>query len=36
MYRLPNSKYAEHVAAKHPVTLDCRFVHPRPARKEES
>jgi len=33
--RLPKSKYAERVAAKHPVTLDKRFIHPRPERKEE-
>ncbi|MGA2363769.1 MAG: hypothetical protein ABSG73_15110 [Candidatus Aminicenantales bacterium] len=33
--RLPKSKYAERVAAKHPVTLDRRFIHPRPERKEE-
>jgi hypothetical protein len=29
-----SSKYAERVAAKHPVTLDRRFIHPRPERKE--
>jgi len=33
--RLPKSKYAERVAMKHPVTLDKRFVHPRPEKKEE-
>jgi hypothetical protein len=33
--RLPKSKYAERVAAKHPVTLDKRFIHPRPEQKEE-
>jgi hypothetical protein len=33
--RLPKSKYAERVAAKHPVTLDRRFIRPRPERKEE-
>jgi hypothetical protein len=33
--RLPKSKYAERVAAKHPVTLDKRFILPRPERKEE-
>ncbi len=33
--RLPKSKYAERVAAKHPVTLDKRFVHPRPEQKED-
>jgi hypothetical protein len=33
--RLPKSKYAERVAAKHPMTLDKRFIHPRPERKEE-
>jgi hypothetical protein len=33
--RLPKSKYAERVAAKHPVTLDKRFIHPRPERKED-
>jgi hypothetical protein len=33
--RLPKSKYAERVAAKHPVTLGKRFIHPRPERKEE-
>jgi hypothetical protein len=32
---LPKSKYAERVAAKHPVTLDKRFVHPRPERKKD-
>jgi hypothetical protein len=30
-----SSKYAERVAAKHPVTLDKRFIHPRPEQKEE-
>ncbi len=30
--RLPKSKYAERVEAKHLVTLDKRFVHPRPER----
>jgi hypothetical protein len=30
-----SSKYAERVAAKHPVTLDKRFIHPRPEEKEE-
>jgi len=30
-----SSKYAERVAAKHPVTLDKRFIHPRPERKGE-
>jgi hypothetical protein len=25
----------ERVAAKHPVTLDRRFIHPRPEQKEE-
>jgi hypothetical protein len=33
--RLPNSRYAERVAAKHTVNLDRRFVHPRPERKGE-
>jgi hypothetical protein len=33
--RLPKSKYAERVAAKHPVALDKRFIHPRPEREEE-
>jgi hypothetical protein len=33
--RLPKSKYAERVAAKHPVTLDKRFIHPRPEQKED-
>jgi hypothetical protein len=33
--RLPKSKYAERVAAKHPVTLDRRFIHPRPEQKED-
>ncbi|MGA2363816.1 MAG: hypothetical protein ABSG73_15355 [Candidatus Aminicenantales bacterium] len=33
--RLPKSKYAERVAAKHSVMLDKRFVHARPERKEE-
>jgi hypothetical protein len=33
--RLPKSKYAERVAATHPVTLDRRFIHPRPERQEE-
>jgi hypothetical protein len=33
--RLSKSKYAERVAAKHPVTLDKRFIHPTPERKEE-
>jgi hypothetical protein len=33
--RLPKSKYAERVAAKHPVALDKRFIHPRPEKKEE-
>jgi hypothetical protein len=32
---LPKSKYAERVAAKHPATLDKRFIHPRPERKED-
>jgi hypothetical protein len=31
----PKSKYAERVAAKHPVTLDKRFIHARPEREEE-
>ena len=30
-----SSKYAERVAAKHPATLDRRFIHPRPGEKEE-
>jgi hypothetical protein len=30
-----SSKYAEHVAAKHPVTLDKRFIHIRPEQKED-
>jgi hypothetical protein len=30
-----SSKYAERVAAKHPVALDKRFIHPRPEQKEE-
>jgi hypothetical protein len=30
-----SSKYAEPVAAKHPATLDKRFIHPRPEQKEE-
>jgi hypothetical protein len=30
-----SSKYAERIAAKHPATLDRRFIHPRPERKEE-
>jgi len=30
-----SSKYAERVAAKHPVTLDRRFVHFRPEQKED-
>jgi hypothetical protein len=30
-----SSKYAERVAAKHPVTLARRFIHPRPEQKEE-
>jgi hypothetical protein len=33
--RLPKSKYAERVAAKHPVTLDRRFIHPRPEQKKD-
>jgi hypothetical protein len=33
--RLPKSKYAERVAAKHPATLDKRFIHPRPEQKED-
>ena len=33
--RLPKSKYAERVSAKHPVALDRRFIHPRPEKKEE-
>jgi hypothetical protein len=33
--RLPKSKYAERVTAKHPVTLDKRFIHARPERKED-
>jgi endonuclease III-like uncharacterized protein len=33
--RLPKSKYAERVAAKHSATLDKRFIHPRPEGKEE-
>ncbi|MGA2361064.1 MAG: hypothetical protein ABSG73_01245 [Candidatus Aminicenantales bacterium] len=33
--RLPKSKQAARVAAKHPVTLDKRFIHARPERKEE-
>jgi|GEM_PF-523196 hypothetical protein len=33
--RLPKSKYAERVSAKHPVALDKRFIHPRPEQKEE-
>jgi len=33
--RLPKSKYAEHVAAKHPVSLDRRSVYPRPEQKED-
>ena len=32
--RVPKSKYAERVAAKHPATLDKRFIHPRPEQKE--
>jgi hypothetical protein len=28
-------KYAERVAAKHPVTLEKRFIHSRPERKED-
>jgi hypothetical protein len=30
-----SGKYAERVTAKHPVTLDKHFIHPRPERKEE-
>jgi len=30
-----SSKYAERVAAKHPVTLGKRLIHPKPERKEE-
>jgi hypothetical protein len=30
-----SSKYAERVAAKHPATLDRRFIHPRPEREED-
>jgi hypothetical protein len=30
-----SSKYAERVAAKYPVTLDKRFMHPRAERKED-
>jgi hypothetical protein len=33
--RLPKSKYAERVAAKHPVTLDKRFIHPRPEQEKK-
>ena len=33
--RLPKSKYAERVAAKHPVTLDKRFIHFRPEQEED-
>ena len=33
--RLPKSKYAERVAAKHPVMLDKRFIHPRPEKEED-
>jgi hypothetical protein len=33
--RLPKSKHAERVAAKHPMTLDKRFIHPRPEQKED-
>jgi hypothetical protein len=33
--RLPKSNYAERVAAKHPVTLDRRFIRSRPEQKEE-
>jgi hypothetical protein len=29
-----SSKYAERVAAKHPATLDKRFVHPRPEQEK--
>jgi hypothetical protein len=30
-----SSKYAERAAMKHPVTLDKRFIHPGPERKED-
>jgi hypothetical protein len=30
-----SSKYVERVAAKHPMTLDRRFIHPRPEQKED-
>jgi hypothetical protein len=28
-----SSKYAERVAAKHPVTLDKRFIQPKPEKE---
>jgi hypothetical protein len=34
-HRLPKNKYAERVAAKHPVMFDKRFIHPRAEQKED-